>query len=219
REDERPISRALRWARLGQCHVERMAEAGLEILDDEDVGEVGGQLQPELDLDAAMAEVLDDDPLLHTIADEPLPLDDELVRLEAAGERVPQHERGEVRRRVLVREGIESRAAERQHGAREEARVGGEEAGGGGETVDVAALVADAKGRPVENRERQRYAAGPTARLLSSSNSSTLSSGTENISCCPACKRGSTGSLTTSSWSPSRRCPSCSSPRYSTTST
>ena len=75
-----------------------------------------------------MAVVLDDDPFLHAIAYEALPLDDELVRAEAAGERIPQDERREIRRRVVVRERIEACAAECQHRAREKARVGGEEA-------------------------------------------------------------------------------------------
>ena len=142
----------------------REPEAGLEVLDDEDVGEVGSELQPELDVDPARTVVLDRDALLHAVADEALALDHELVRPQAAGERVPQHERREVRRGVIVRERIEARAAERQHRAREEARVGGEEARRGGDAVDVAALVADAEGRAVENRERQ-WATPPARRL------------------------------------------------------
>ena len=156
REDQCPVTGTLRRAGRRQRHVHRPPETGLEVLDDEDVGEVGGELQPELDVDATVAVVLDDDPLLHAVADEALPLDDELVRLEAAGQRIAQDERSEVRRGVVVREGVEARAAERQHRARQEARVGSEEARSSGEAVDVAALVADAERRPVENRERQR---------------------------------------------------------------
>ena len=58
REDERPVACTLRRMGRRQRHVDRTSEAGLEILDDEDVGEVGGELQPELDIDAAMAVVL-----------------------------------------------------------------------------------------------------------------------------------------------------------------
>ena len=197
REDQRPVGAALRRVDRRQRLVCRLSETGLEALDDEDVGEIGRELQPELDLDPAMAVVLDDDPLLHAVADEALPLDHELVRPQAGGQRVSQHERGEVRRGVVVREGIEARAAECQHRAREEAGVGGEEAGRGGEAVDVPALVADAEGRTVEDREGQAYAAVPTAWRLSSSKSNTFSSGTEKVSFSPACNRGSTGSLTT----------------------
>src|SRR4051794_2210474 len=103
---------------------------------------------------------------------------------------------------------------------REEPRIGGEEARRGGRPLDIAALVADAERRAVENRQRHvGYPAGPTASSVSLSNRSTRSSGTENVDCSPWRRRGSTGSFATISRSPRRRCASCSSPRYSTTST
>ena len=78
RRPRRPASRcraALRRVDRRQRLVAGSAETGSRLLDDEDVGEVGRELQPELDLDPALAVVLDDDPLLHAVADEALPLD------------------------------------------------------------------------------------------------------------------------------------------------
>ena len=63
------------------------------------------------------------------------------------------------------------------------------------------------------------YPAGPIVCELSGSNSRTFRSGTENVSVVPICSLGSTGSFAMTSLSSNRRCASCSSPRYSTTST
>src|SRR5205807_1441985 len=82
---------ALERPRRRQHLVARGAEARLEALHDEDVCEVGLELEPELDLDPAVAVVLDGDALFHAISDEALALDRELVRLEPVDERVAQH--------------------------------------------------------------------------------------------------------------------------------
>ena len=68
------------------------------LLHGEDVREVCGELEPELEGDRIHRVVLDHHDVLHRLADEPLARDRELIRAQAAGERVAEEER---RREVL----------------------------------------------------------------------------------------------------------------------
>src|SRR5579864_1139625 len=218
--EELQVALPLERPRCRQRRGARMAERRVELLDGEDVGEIRGDLERELDLHPPPPVVLDSDALFHRIADEALTLDGELVRLETANERIPQHERGAVRHRLRVRERLWPLASERQDRAGEETRVRGEESRRGCRPVDVAALVADAERRAFENFQRHgAQDAAPNERSVSASNRITFCKGTENDCVPPACSLGSTGSFATRLASPRRRCASCSSPRYSTTST
>src|SRR4029078_9722212 len=58
-----------------------------------------------------------------------------------------------VRRALLEGDRVATVAVDRQNGARQEARVRGEEARGRGHTVQVAALVTDDERRAVEQRQ------------------------------------------------------------------
>ena len=121
------------------------------LFDREDVREVGGELQCELERERLHALVADDDPVLHAFADEALACDRERVGREAAGRGVAQVER---RGEVLDHAGREQqrlRAVDRQAQQREEAGVLGEQPLG--LAVDVAQLVADAERRALEDRE------------------------------------------------------------------
>ncbi|HZT90403.1 MAG TPA: hypothetical protein VFA05_00015 [Gaiellaceae bacterium] len=95
----------------------RVAEAGVELLDGEDVGEVCLQLERDLGGDAGAAVVLDPDALVHQAADEALALDRELVRLEAVDDRVARDELDEVRRGLAARQKQRRRTSDGQHGA------------------------------------------------------------------------------------------------------
>ena len=139
----------------------RVAEREVVLLDREDVREVGGQLERQLEGERLHRLVLDDDPVLHALADEAVPDDRDRVLRQPVGERVAQVER---RREVLdLAVGEEQRllAVERQAQKREEARVVGEEALR--LAVDVAALVADAEGRALEDRDRHATRPGDDA--------------------------------------------------------
>src|SRR5581483_9585535 len=116
----------------------------LDALDGEDVGEVGGELERERRLHRALGAVLDRDRLLEPAPDEELPANDEALR-------PAQLEDREVRRSLLERDRLPTLAVDRQHGARQEARVGREEARRRGEAVEVAAPVADDERRSVEH--------------------------------------------------------------------
>ena len=74
-----------------------------------------------------------------------------------------QLEDPDVRRALLERDRLAAVAVDRQHRARQKARVRGEEPGRRRDAVDVAALVADDERRPVE--ERQPHAVGSQCRL------------------------------------------------------
>ena len=128
-----------------------VAEGEVVSLDGEDVREVGPELERELELDGPRRVVLDDDVLLHAVADEAVATDGELVRPEPVDDGVPQVERrGEVVDAVRG-EGQGPRAVDGEHPAREEARVAREEAHD--RLGDVAAVVRDAERRAFQDRE------------------------------------------------------------------
>ena len=129
----------------------RVPEREVVLLDREDVSEVGPDLERELELDGMRCVVLDDDVLLHAVADEPVPPDREHVLLEAARDRVAEVERCREVLDLVGGEPERSLAVDREDPAREEARVVGEEAHHG--VGDISALVRDAERRPLENRE------------------------------------------------------------------
>ena len=62
-----------------------------------------------------------------------------------------------VRGALLERDRLATFAVDRQHRARQEARIRGEEAGRRSHAVDVAALVADDEGRAVEKRQTHAF--------------------------------------------------------------
>ena len=130
----------------------RVAEREVVLLDREDVREVVRHLDRELERDRLPGHVLDRDPLLHRVRDEALPDDRDRVLRETVGQRVAKVER---RRGVLDLAGGEQERRLAVHGQPEEREVPGvlgEEAAG--LLGDVAALVADAEGRSLEDRER-----------------------------------------------------------------
>ena len=97
--------------------------------------------------------VLDDDRVLHPVADEALAHDRERVLRQPAGERVAEVER---RREVLDLAGREQQRLLAVHGQpqqREEARVAARRSPAV-VAADVAELVADAEGRALEDRQR-----------------------------------------------------------------
>jgi hypothetical protein len=132
--------------------VQRVAEREVVLLDREDVREVGRELDLERERQRPSGVAAHDDGVLHPLADVTGPGDRQLVAAEPADDRVPHEER---RRERLALDGREKQRTQAVHGedaAREEPRVVGEEARG--RAVDVAPLVADAEGRPVEDRQR-----------------------------------------------------------------
>ena len=137
---------------IGQrLRADGVAEGEVEVLDGEDVGEVAGELELEVEFDPLHALVLHCEGVLHPIADEALAPNREHVRAEPAGERVAHEERrGEVL--DLVRgEQQRTLAVDGELERREEARVLREEALD--LAVQVAQLVADAEGRAFEDPE------------------------------------------------------------------
>jgi hypothetical protein len=68
----------------------RVAERQVERLDREDVGEVGAELEREVELHPAARVIDDDHVILHSVADEAASRDGDLVRLESADRRVPE---------------------------------------------------------------------------------------------------------------------------------
>ena len=70
-----------------------IAQREVVVLDREDVGEVRGQLDRELDPDRITGEVGDDEVLLQVVGHEALVADQQLVGLQAAGQRVAEEER------------------------------------------------------------------------------------------------------------------------------
>ena len=71
-----------------------VAEGEIVVLDREDVREVGLELERELEGERFHALVLDDDHVLHPLADEAVPGDRDRVLGQAACDRVAQVERG-----------------------------------------------------------------------------------------------------------------------------
>jgi hypothetical protein len=127
----------------------RVAECEVVLLDGEDVREVALDLECELERLALHALVLDDDHVLHALADEALAHDRDDVLLEPAGERVAKEER---RGEVLDLAGREQQRPDTVHlqaQHREEARVLRVEPVRA--AVDVADVVANAEGRALED--------------------------------------------------------------------
>ena len=136
---------------LGQRRrVLRIPEGEVVRLDREDVSEVAPHLERELELDPARGVVVHDDALLHAVANEAIPSDRDLVRAQPRHDRIAQEEGC---REVLHPVGGERQragAVDRQYPPGEEAGVVREETHDG--VGDVAAVVRDAEGRPLENR-------------------------------------------------------------------
>ena len=136
--------------RLGErSRVRRVTEREVVLLDREDVGEVAGDLDRELERHRLRRDVLDHDPLLHRVRHEALADDRDRVLRQTVDRRVPQVER---RREVVDlarREQQRRHTVDGQPEAGEEARVAGEQPAG--PLVDVPALVADAERRALEN--------------------------------------------------------------------
>ncbi len=124
----------------------RRAEIVLDALDREDVGEIGGQLDPEHRLNLVLGRVPDGDCLFEAAADEQL-----------APHRQPgrplQVEDRYVRRALLERDRFATFAVDREHRAREKARIRSEEAGRRSDAVQVSTLVADHEGRAIKKRK------------------------------------------------------------------
>ena len=129
---------------------DRVAEGEVVLLDGQDVCEVRAQLEGDVERERLHALVLDNDQVLHALADEPVPRDRDGVVRQPPNRRVAEVER---RGEVLDDSGREQQRLRAVHGQaeqREEARVVGEEALR--LAVDVAALVADAERRAFEDR-------------------------------------------------------------------
>ena len=116
---------------------QRVPEREVVILDAEDVREVGGELEPDLELDGLHRSVLEDHHILHALADEPLARHQHLVLTQSAGERVAQEESGREVLDLARRERQRRRSVERQLQPREKPRVLGEQ------TTRLVADVAD----------------------------------------------------------------------------
>ena len=122
------------------------------VLDLEQVGEVAGGVDPDLQVDGLVLMVEDRQLLVEAIAHRPLADDRQLgVDVDRPG---PGHEE-EARLEVLEvvdRQRVEPLAVDRQHPARQEPRVEREESRRlGGRCLDVAALVADDERVAVED--------------------------------------------------------------------
>ena len=135
--------------RRQRLRAQRVAEREVVLLDREDVGEVGAELERELERDRLERLVLDGDVVLHPDADEAVARDRELVLLESVRERVAHVEGGREVLDLVGREDERALAVDGQQQQREEARVLGKQAAG--LEVDVSALVADAEGRAFED--------------------------------------------------------------------
>ena len=79
------------WQRL---RAEGVAEREVEVLHGEDVGEVGADVELDVELDPLHALVLENERVLHALADETLTPNRQDVGGEAARERVAHEERG-----------------------------------------------------------------------------------------------------------------------------
>src|SRR3954451_908881 len=139
-------------AAIGQrFRTERVTEGEVEVLDGEDVREVGADVELHVELDGLHALVLEHERVLHPVADEALAPDREHVRSEPGRQWVAHEERrGEVLD-LVGRQQQRTLAVDRQLQRREEARVLGEQALH--VAVQVAELVADAEGRAFEDAE------------------------------------------------------------------
>ena len=100
-----------------------VAEREVVRLDREDVREVVAELEREVELDAALGVVRDDEVLLHPVADEALAGDRDLVVLEVADDRVPQEEGGRVVLDLAARRASSGRAPLTVRTQRERKRV------------------------------------------------------------------------------------------------
>src|SRR4051794_8064912 len=147
-----PLVVARRDERRQRTRVDRVPEREVVLFHREDVREVRGELEPELERHRLHALVDDNEVILHPLADEALPLDREHVLRQTACERIAQKERrGEVFDLAGGKQ-QRRRAVDRQPQLRQEARVVGEE------PVrllaaDVAAIVTDAERRALEDRQ------------------------------------------------------------------
>ena len=131
----------------------RVSEREVVVLHRDDVREVGGDVERDLEVELLHALVADAHALLHPGADEALAGDGDGI---ARQRRRWSVAKVESRLEVLDPAGGEeqrARLADAQDEPREEPRVVGEEPARRG--ADVAALVADAEGGALEDREHQ----------------------------------------------------------------
>ena len=143
-----------------QLRAGRVAEGEVVVLDREDVCEIVGELERQLERDRLHGVVVKDQPVLHPFPDEPVARDRDRVLLQLPGGRVPQEER---RRVVLHLARREEQRALSVHGhgeQREEARVVREEPAR--RPAEVAVRIADAEVRAFEDRDRHQ----PSSRTM-----------------------------------------------------
>ncbi len=137
----------------------RVAEREVVVLDGEDVREVARNLDPQLQRHGPHPLVLDDDPVLHRLADEALADDRDLVRVEILRARVAEVERGGEVVHLVRGQQQRALAVDRELQAGQEAGVLGEKPARR-PGADVSDVVADAERRALEDRDRHGLASG-----------------------------------------------------------